>query len=366
MRRLPLLATVCSLLCSLLATGEMAGCSSAPANDEDGSVSEDDLKSESESFAPLDATDTDLRDAKDGTARPFEHQFTLFAIPAPKLTGLSWSTPGALARRTLINEGLGLSRGIGHVQVRIECGALGGKPAASLQVGQSSVGEQFKEMVLKEKAGLGVLFRTVDGVLETQELVERTVQERYASGRMSFLRAGISGASCHALLDYVKAYDAKDIEKNYGFVRPSFQEGSGCSAFGMSFMKLAGLTEPYMANEWRFDVNIPMTLIGGTTNPGNDVSVLRLLVLGRPWARAGEPFIRLNGWDPTLMYKSLALRAKAALAAGDSLSVEKRGRALGMVVDRQTATPMEELTNGTFFRGTPSTTDPVRFRTADF
>lgn len=350
-----------------VATLAQIGCAAPEPTDEDeATVSEDELRSEEESFAPLEATESELARASDGSKRRFDHEFTLYAIPAPKLTGLSWKSPGALARRTLINEGFGFSRAIGHVAVRVDCSAHGGKSAEHVQTGQSNVGDDFRDMVLKEKAGLGVLFRTVPGVLETEKELDDTFNERYANGRISFMRYGISGDTCHALLDYVKTYDARDVEKQYGFVRPSYQEGSGCSAFGMSFMKLAGLAESYMRDEWAFDVKVPMSLIGGTTNPGNNVGVLRLLFLGRPWAREGEAHLRINGWDPTKMFKSIRQRAKAAAELSVNNQVERRGKALGIVVDARNAQASSELKSRTYFKGAPSSSDAARFLTADF
>jgi hypothetical protein len=348
------------------AVAAQSGCASQvddpETNPDDGEVTEADLRAEdAESFAPLEATEAELSGSKGG-ARRFDHEFTLFAIPAPKLTSLSWRSPGALARRTLINEGFGFSRAIGHVAIRLDCGAYNGKAAEHRQTGQSNEGDEFRTMVMKEKAGLGVLFRTVSGVLETEEELNVTFKERYENGRITFLRHGISGETCHALLDYIKTYDARDVEKQYGFVRPSHQEGSGCSAFGLSMMKLAGLMEPYMQSEWAFDVKVPMTLIGGTTNPGNSVGVARLFLLGRPWAREGEPNLRINGWDPTMMFKSIRLRAKKT----DAANVESRGKATGIVVDATTRLPSTELKNGTYFKGTPNMSSNDRFLTRDF
>lgn len=354
-----------SLFGALAVSPLLGGCSAETGEPDDGGgqVSEEELRSEEESFTPLEATDAELTRAKE-PERTFDHELTLFAIPAPKLVSLSWKSPGGLARRTLINEGFGFSRAIGHVFVRVDCGAIAGKPATSRQVGQTSTGDEFRTMVLKEKAGLGVLFRTVPGALETEVELDATLKDRYASGRIGTIRYGISGEACHALLDYVKEYDKRDVEDEYGFVRPLYQEGSGCSAFGMSFLRLAGLMEPYMGQEWKFDVRIPMTLIGGTTNPGNEVSVARLFTLGRGWASPTEPHLRLNGWDPTLMYKSIELRAKQGLKDG-SVKVEKRGRALGLVVDKRTATPSPRLTSREFFSGPPAPNDAKRFLTAD-
>jgi hypothetical protein len=349
---------------ALLPLALLAPACASPEDDND-LASEAQIAGEVESFAPLDATENDLARAAP-EARAFDHELTLYAIPAPKLTGLSWDTPGALARRTLFNEGLGFSHGIGHAGVRVDCGATADRPAAHFQGAMTDIGEEFRDMVLKEHAGLGVLFRTVTGTLESEDSLQHGVEDHFrGDGRVAFLRIGVSSATCRGLLDYVKEYDALDIEKRYGFVRPSFKEGSGCSAFALSFLKLAGLVEPYMQKEWKFDVLVPMTLIGGTTNPGNDVSVARLLMLGRPWAAATEPHLRLNGWDPTLMFKSIRTHTKQALEDGSAL-VEKRGRALGLVIDRRNVVPSEALTSGHFFRGEPSTTDPARFLTADF
>jgi hypothetical protein len=349
----------------LLALVLLAACAAPvdPPEDAEVQASEDELRSEEESFAPLEATDDELARAAI-SAPPATSELTLFAIPAPRLVGLSWKSPGALARRTLINEGLGFSHAIGHAGVRVDCAATPSRPAARFQGAMTNIGDDFRPMVLKEKAGLGVLFRTIPGELESEESLQSSLDERYANGRVSFLRIKIDDAVCHGLLDYEKEYDARDIEKVYGFVRPLYQEGSGCSAFAMSFLRLAGLIEPYMADEWKFDVRVPMTLVGGETNPGNRVTVLRLLLLGRPWARPDEPHLRVNGWDPTLMFKSLRLRAKSALRDG-SAPVEKRGRALGLVVDRRGAAPSTALASGAFFSGAPSTSDPVRFLTAD-
>jgi hypothetical protein len=329
----------------------------------DTTVSEDELRAEEESFAPLDATESELARAE-SASRAFDSELTVFAIPAPRLIGLSWRSPGALARRTLLNEGLGFSRAIGHAAVRVDCAATKDRPAAHFQGSMTNIGDEFRTMVLKEKAGLGVLFRTVPGELEKEEVLQGSLDERYGNGRVSFLRMGVAPQTCHALLDYVKAYDARNVEKNYGFVRPEYQEGAGCSAFTLSFLKLANLVEPYMKDEWRFDVRVPMSVIGGETNPGHDVSVLRLFLLGRPWATATEPHLRLTGWDPTLMFKSIRSRAKQGLRDG-SVRVEKRGRALGIVLDRRSVAPTRELTTGNYFRGAPSTTDPARFLTAD-
>ena len=153
----------------------------------------------------------------------------MFAIPAPKLVGLSWKRPGGLARRTLISNGLGLHRSLGHAAVRVQCAATASHPEGHFQGSVVDTGDDFRKMVLEEKAGLGVLLRTVPGALEKEEELQPTLDERYGNGRLSFIRYAISPDTCHALLDYAREFDRKKVASQYGFVRPLYGEGAGCS-----------------------------------------------------------------------------------------------------------------------------------------
>lgn len=337
----------------LAASFVLAACSggacSAPAHqDPDGELDEAaqqeaELGSEEESFSRYEASDEELATAE--PEAPLDNEMTLFAIPAPKLLGLSWRRPGGLARRTLLNVGLGFSRALGHAAVRLSC------EGRTFTGSVYDTGNEFQTMVMNEKAGLGVLFRTVPGTMEQPEELQSTFAERYGSGRISFIRFALSRETCSALLDYAKAFTAANIAKEYGFVRPLYREGAGCSAFSMAFLELANLDEARFRSAWSFDVRVPMKLIGGNDNPGNEVTVLELFTTFRPWARETEPHMRLAGWDPTLMFTSIRTWAKEAAKRGER--VEKRGKALGLVLDRRTVTPHTELSIRTYWAGNP-------------
>lgn len=206
----------------LAASFVLAACSggacSAPAHqDPDGELDEAaqqeaELGSEEESFSRYEASDEELATAQ--PEAPLDNEMTLFAIPAPKLLGLSWRRPGGLARRTLLNVGLGFSRALGHAAVRLSC------EGRTFTGSVYDTGNEFQTMVMNEKAGLGVLFRTVPGTMEQPEELQSTFAERYGSGRISFIRFALSRETCSALLDYAKAFTAANIAKEYGFVRP--------------------------------------------------------------------------------------------------------------------------------------------------
>lgn len=337
---LPRLAPLVALVTAL----SLGACAAPPESDAGDTASVEAMldAEDQQSFADYDATADELAQAAPAEATPIENELTLFAIPAPRLFGLKWKRPGGLARRTLLNEGLGLHRALGHAAVRVSCG---GK---TFQGSVVDTGNDFRDMVVKEKAGLGVLFRTVPGALEKAEELQPTLDERYDNGRISFIRFKIAPDTCQALLDYAEAFEEANVASQYGFVRPLYREGSGCSAFSMAFLELAQLDEARFRDAWSFDVRVPMSLIGGKDNPGNEVSVLKLFTTFRPWAAESEPHKRLVGWDPTLMFTSIRQWARSGTE-----QVERRGRALGIVLDRTNVSPRAELKDRTFWAGAP-------------
>jgi hypothetical protein len=338
----------------LLALIASPGCAPDGAADQSEGTSQDALLgAEEESFSTYDATPEELASAAPGpSSAQFDNELVLYAVPAPKLIGLSWKRPGGLARRTLVNNALELPRSLGHAMVRVQCGASAGLPAEHFQGSVYATGNEFRDMVLKEKAGLGVLLRSVPGTLETEDEERETIDQRYENGRISFVRFGISKEVCRGLLGYSKAFQEKNIAAQYGFVRPLYKEGAGCSAFSMAFLELANLVEPRFIGAWTFDVRIPMTLIGGKDNPGNKVTVLELFTTFRSWAAPDEPHQRLVGWDPTKMFTTIRTWSKAAIKNHNE-TVERRGKALGLVLDRRTVVPRSELTKATYWAGEP-------------
>jgi hypothetical protein len=340
-----------------LATMTFLGACASPSRDEsddDFDVSEGELNGsdDEDSFSNYDATSEELAAAEGSGQTSFDNELTLFAIPAPKLTGLSWKNPGGLARRTLISNGLGLSRSLGHAIVRVQCGATNTEPAGHFQGSMVDTDDTFRTMVLKEKAGLGVLLRTVPGAVESEADGQKSIDERYENGRVTFVRFAVSSEVCHGLLGYAQEFERLEVGKEYGFVRPLFKEGAGCSAFSMAFLELANLDEARFRNAWGFDVRIPMTLIGGRDHPSNKVSVFELFFSTRGWAKESEPHRRLVGWDPTKMYTSIRTMAKASLR-DHAMTVEKRGRSLGLVLDRRNVTPRPTLASRTYWAGEP-------------
>jgi hypothetical protein len=299
---------------------------------------------------------------------PEAYTLTLFAIAAPtsllNQSGISWVSPGALVRTTLINEGgsvfAGFTRSIGHAGVEVKCDNYDGKPAGQFYGSQTTKNSSdLKDKVLKEQIGLGMMIDNVPGRIEPESELRASVDDRIANGGMSYVRFQIAPKTCHALLAYQKAYVTAGVDARYGLkARPLYKEGAGCSAFSMAFLELANVVDTEMRAAWSFNVRIPLwtdpllgspePIIGGTMYPTNIIPVARVSTLTRGWAKPTEEGVDLFGWDPTLMHQWIDTEAQKVLPAGRK--AEAKGKARGMVIDSRIQSPSPELSAGTFFR----------------
>lgn len=285
------------------------------------------------------------------SATPFPDQLTLYAIPAPKPAELSWETPGKLVRNVLFNTvgaELGFfTRTLGHMGVHVQCGAANGLPALEWKGSMTNaVASEFRESVLKQGFALGVLFHNFTGRYERPDELQGSVDERYRNGRIAFVRFGIRAETCRRLLSYAEEFDRLKVNRYYGLAaRARYKEGAGCSDFSVSVVEIAGLMEKAFRRSWTFDVRVPLELIGGPTT-GKKVSIVKA-ALARRWALASEPHRRIAGWDPTLAYRWIRDAAGSVARGGKvplvgAIRVERRGEALGLVLDRRTVpTPTE-------------------------
>jgi hypothetical protein len=271
----------------------------------------------------------------------FEHELTLFALPAPRPVELSWASPGSLTRGVIANEAFGrlgiVNRKIGHAGLRVQCGATATRPAATFQGSMTnSVDAEFADIAIKKAYGLGLVFFGFQGRLETADELQKSLDQRYRNGRVAFVRIGLNADNCHRLIDYVREYERVGVQKIYGLVmRPLYREGAGCSAFSMSFLDVAGVIEPRFRAAWSFQVRVPMKYIGGPLGGGKRVNLAKIALTGRRWARANEPGLDLFGWDPTLMYHAITRWVDRARRGKSQDVWEYRGRAPGLVIDRR-------------------------------
>jgi hypothetical protein len=228
-------------------------------------------------------------------------ELTLHFIPSP--TGVNWKSPQTLAVSVIKNQfskHAGLERHeIGHVYVELNCGQ---NPIFTGMTTSSDTEE--RDALLKYGYGLGLVFKTYSGKLDDNEFVKTDLASQQAAGRSSFARFLISASTCSRLENYLTEFKARGYDKVYAGLnaRPLDGEGSGCSAFGMSFLELAGIQTPEMEDEWMHSYIFPRKFVGGPLTD-KKVSILRILfAFGSKW----DKDLRKDGfstvfWDPELM-----------------------------------------------------------------
>ena len=224
--------------------------------------------------------------------------FHLFRSPL----GINWSTPWNMTVSTLRNS-LANTHGkraffISHVFVEVNCDSTG----EHIYRGQTSTDDSNeRELIFKKKYGMGVMFHTYKGKFEKDQSILNDMAPYEGDSRRGTFSALIKPQTCQRMLRYVQEYEDRGYGNLYSGLQadPLKGEGAGCSAFAISFLRIAGLEEPFL-NEWKNIIDVPKRFIGGPLT-GKNVNILKILT--RPAAKWSnkEDHIHLEAWNPEKM-----------------------------------------------------------------
>ena len=223
---------------------------------------------------------------------------TLYCFAPPH--EINWKSPHSLLTSTARNhislKYNGIIRPLGHIMIELK------RDSSYLLTGMVAKHRTDpKKDFFKNKAGLGILFKVIEGRLEETEKVRSELLSRTQSGKVAFITYNITDSAYEYLKLYLESFKARGYDKMYnGNNNPRMGEGSGCSAFAISFLELINALMPEDHKNWTVKVDVPDKLIGGHT--GRKISLLRLFLSFR-WARKNEPSTPLVLYDPYLMYK---------------------------------------------------------------
>lgn len=188
-------------------------------------------------------------------------------------------------------------RPIGHVLIELK------KGSSSLITGMvPDYPSDFKHSVFKDKSGLGILFKVVDGHLEQTEIIRPELDSRTQNARAAFITYNISDSAYEYLKVYIDSFTARGYDKLYnGENEPRMGKGGGCSAFGVSFLELINAMQPEYDEFWTVKVDIPDRLMTQPTSP-KKINLLKVL-FSFNWAKKNEHSSSLMLYDPYLIYK---------------------------------------------------------------
>ncbi|OGR10122.1 MAG: hypothetical protein A2341_05935 [Deltaproteobacteria bacterium RIFOXYB12_FULL_58_9] len=285
-------------------------------------------------------------DGKSRRLSGHDHKLTFFFFPSPH--GIDWSSPKNLTLTTIKNQlGIGKHRHpIGHVNIGLTSTNDSATETTHFLTGMVAQSAAVQRKQVLGGYGLGVLFSSVPGRLESIDEVNEQLPARYASGKLSFLTFRVSPSTAARLAVYVDAYRNFGLDHSYGLQnRPLHGEGAGCSAFAASFLEVAGLQFQELRDNWTLTRTAPLKLLGGP-DAGEKVPLWRVLgPAGATWATAGEPGEEFTCWDPDAMHAWLTNQWNRTQRGEPPclelpLSLSHRGRALGIIVNaRDVHTP---------------------------
>lgn len=258
----------------------------------------------------------------------------LFSSPL----GINWSTPWQMTvstlKNSLVNTGDKRAFSISHVFVELNCNSSG----EHIFRGQTSIensGE--RELIFKKGYAMGVMFHTYEGQYETEQAVYSGIADYDGTSRYGTFTAVINAKTCQRLLRYEREYVARGYGKLYSGLQadPLKGEGAGCSAYGMSYLRVGGLMENF-TNEWKNIIDVPKRFVGGPLT-GKKVHITKLLFRpGAKWSNK-EPHIHLEAWNPEKMLswvkKTYDHLEKGGELEGYKTSIRKNGKSKHVTVD---------------------------------
>ncbi len=229
-----------------------------------------------------------------------DNTLTLFVIPSPY--GLNWKSPRSALWTTVENMyfNKGRGRSIGHVSFELNCKKENGEKIFIMSGQSDDKGVDYKNYLFKKKYGLGVLWHGFPGRLEEEAKLASEFYQRSMDNDMSFFTVKVNAKTCERLADYYNEYRERGYYKNYGLaLRPLYGEGSGCSAFGVSLLEVAGFNmESNAIRSWSKNIKVDERLIGGANKK---VTVRK--VLFSKWHKKGEKYRDLFFYEPDLMHE---------------------------------------------------------------
>lgn len=218
--------------------------------------------------------------------------------------GINWSTPHGLALSTVKNSLYPTkirAFAISHVFVSLKCDSLGYERHTGMT---SATSTEERELLFKKAYGFGVMFHTYQGELESTATVLKDLADHTGSKRIAKLSLEINEATCARLKQYLEEYEARGFGSMYSGLqaRPRKGEGSGCAAFGMSFLELAGLLSPEWNEAFMRKLHVPKRLVGGPLT-GQRVPFLKVISnIFATW-NPNREHIYLEAYDPESMYR---------------------------------------------------------------
>ncbi len=206
-----------------------------------------------------------------------QHELSIYVIPS--MYPLDWESPASLYKsvkkcyaKTIYYKTNYL---MGHTIVEVNSPTLE-KPVYIAQMSRSM--KEKRDMIFKEKVGYAIIGAVLQGKIESEEEIQHAFKVYSKRNKLAFIKYSISDDAFERVMAFINHYSGKENPDytpyiNYGgaFWPRYKEEGSGCSAFGMTVLELVNLLPEAHTQAWQLNNKIPIELIGGRYNQGHKV-----------------------------------------------------------------------------------------------
>ena len=167
----------------------------------------------------------------------------------------------------------------------------------------SGKGFKAKESLLKDKVGMSVILIDNNGHFQNHAESSKDIKIFSDTNRISKLQIEITNDQCLLAKQWHEEYSNSE-SFIYGGVdkRPLRGEGSGCTAYAMSFFEVANVDFELFNKLFLRTIYIPNDLLGGDYGLGEKVKVKKVLRDKRLLSVNSTNSLRVDLYDPNDMY----------------------------------------------------------------
>ena len=239
-----------------------------------------------------------------------KHEITLYLMPT--LYPINWDNPAGLYKsmrscyiKTIFKRNHYL---LGHLAVRIVSPLL----KDTLYMAMRSTDSQDKiDYVLKERIGFAILGAGMKGRLETKNEIKQQLKIYSERNLLAFMSYQVNEQAIKRMLEFIDRFSHPQHSmpaqsKFYsGVYWPRyFNEGAGCTAFGLALLDVANILPPE-SDSWLQKVFIPMEIIGGQYNQNKKIrskTIYRTTSWADSTGKENVDFVKFQIYDPNLIY----------------------------------------------------------------
>lgn len=240
------------------------------------------------------------------------HELSIYVIPS--MYPFDWTSPASLYKSVkscfLKTIHYRTNYLMGHIIVEVKSPSLE-KPVYVAQMSSSM--KEKREMIFKEKAGFAIIGAVLQGKMETEKEIKHAFKVYAKRKKLAFIKYSISDEAFERVMSFINHYSGKENPNytpfiNYGgaFWPRYKEEGSGCSAFGMTVLELVNLLPEHHTEAWQYNNKIPINLVGGRYNNGHQVTISDIKNATEWYHGAGDiniDYVLYSVYNPSVIFE---------------------------------------------------------------